>query len=265
MSIDDLAYSVPSTVLATLVVGITVLLSVLGLVIVRRLVPIERLKANHDLADPVLSVIGGLYAVLLAFVVFTVWEQYQDLLTNIRQEAAVVVDVHRDTLAYPPEFRTAAQAQIGEYVSAVIEDEWEKLGRREDSVRTETALADLSLLYASYEPQTNGQTNVHAQTLSLLSTLSDLHQVRVIQSRSDLPSVLWTVLFVGSFATIASSYFFGLDSLRAHAALTAVLAANIALIIFVIIAMDFPFRGDVRITSEPFVRAQQTMTTLRAP
>ena len=41
--------------------------------------------------------------------------------------------------------------------------------------------------------------------------------------------------------------------------MTGILAASIALVILLIVAFDYPFRGDVRITPEPFERVLGSM------
>ena len=58
-----------------MVVVITVSLSVLGLIVTRRIVPQERLEKVSAASEPVFTLAGVLYAVLVAFVVVVVWEQ----------------------------------------------------------------------------------------------------------------------------------------------------------------------------------------------
>jgi hypothetical protein len=66
----------PLSVLALLVVGLPVLLAVVVLLLVRSRVPHPRLQPHHDGAGYIYSGLAVLYAVLLAFVVIIVWEQF---------------------------------------------------------------------------------------------------------------------------------------------------------------------------------------------
>jgi hypothetical protein len=52
--------------------------AVLGLRAVRALVPPARLAPSNDVVGNYLQTLGGIYAVLLAFVVFVVWQQFND-------------------------------------------------------------------------------------------------------------------------------------------------------------------------------------------
>jgi len=43
-----------------------------------------------------------------------------------------------------------------------------------------------------------------------------------------------------------------MEDVKAHVAMIALLALSIALILFTIMLLDFPFTGDISISSEPF-------------
>ncbi|MDD5568526.1 MAG: hypothetical protein PHY88_04915, partial [Candidatus Omnitrophica bacterium] len=60
---------VPFFVLGLAVVGGAVGLTLLGLFVVRHFIPHNKLRLHHDVADPLLGVMGAVYSVLLAFVV----------------------------------------------------------------------------------------------------------------------------------------------------------------------------------------------------
>ena len=57
-------------------------LSVLGLYIVRRLVPFEALKKNHEVAGFTFGVLGAFYGLLLAFVIVAAWERFDRASAN---------------------------------------------------------------------------------------------------------------------------------------------------------------------------------------
>ena len=50
--------------------------SILGLYAVRRLVPVENLKQNHEVAGFTFGVIGAFYGLLLAFVIVAAWQRF---------------------------------------------------------------------------------------------------------------------------------------------------------------------------------------------
>jgi hypothetical protein len=54
-----------------------VLVAVVGLLVVQRLVPSDRREGQNDVAGFFYAVLGVAYAVLLAFVVIAVWQDYE--------------------------------------------------------------------------------------------------------------------------------------------------------------------------------------------
>src|SRR5688572_13514221 len=72
-----------------------VIAALLGLTIVRRTVPHDRLARHTDIAGYVYAVIGVIYAVILAQVVIAAWEQYRDARAVADDEANAVLNLAR--------------------------------------------------------------------------------------------------------------------------------------------------------------------------
>ena len=79
--------------LGLLVVGLSIVLSWFGLRTVRRFVPIDVLQSHHEVAGFMIGVLGAIYAVLLAFVVVALWNQYQEARSAVEQEANQLSDL----------------------------------------------------------------------------------------------------------------------------------------------------------------------------
>ena len=65
-----------------LTVFVPVLVAVVGLVLVQRLVPPDRREEQNNVAGFIYAVLGVAYAVLLAFVLIAVWQDYKTAQTN---------------------------------------------------------------------------------------------------------------------------------------------------------------------------------------
>ena len=64
---------------------------------------------------------------------------------------------------------------------------------------------------------------------------------------STVPAALWSVVLVGALLAIAGSYVFSIESVGAHAVMTALLSAMIGLLVFFIAVTDRPYRGTMGI------------------
>jgi hypothetical protein len=68
-----------------------------------------------------------------------------------------------------------------------------------------------------------------------------------------VPGVLWFVLFGGAIVTVGFTLFFGAENLRVQAMMTGILAFLIFSGLHVIIAIDHPFAGSVKVQPEALV------------
>ena len=72
--LDSYSVALQATVVAFGFAGITIA----GLFIVRRLVPWETLRENHEVAGFTFGVVGAFYGVVLAFVIVAAWQRYEN-------------------------------------------------------------------------------------------------------------------------------------------------------------------------------------------
>lgn len=98
--------------------------AVASLLVVRRLVDHSALAKHNDVGGVMFSIVGTIYAVVLAFVVVVTWEALGDADERAAQEAGVLGDVIRDARLFPDPERTELQAVLLEYTNAVIDEEW---------------------------------------------------------------------------------------------------------------------------------------------
>ncbi len=62
-----------------------------------------------------------------------------------------------------------------------------------------------------------------------------------------MPDVLWLVLFGGAVVTVIFTFFFGTQNLRAQTMMTGLLALLIFSELLIIVAVDRPFTGTVKV------------------
>jgi hypothetical protein len=152
-------------------------------------------------------------------------------------EAGAAVEIHRLAEQFPEPKRDQIRELAWSYIQVVVDEEWPLMRDGQVSPRAE-ALA--------YE----------------LDRFTDLHkdrQVRLLNVRQGLPTILWVVLVMLATITILFSYFLGMENRRIHMLAVAALAAGIAFIISTIVGLDDPFGGDLRVGPDAFESALNTM------
>jgi hypothetical protein len=227
-------------------------LSVAGLLLVRHFIHHSKLKAHHDVADPILGAVAGVYAVLLAFVVITVWQGFDKSNSNVEQEANYLADIYRDAEAFSPDFRAKVQETLREYRQAIIKYEWKTMQKGEMSPEVEKLMRDVWSLYTTYQPKNSTEQSFFDESVRKLNSFRELRRQRIMDARTGIHPLLWFVLIMGAMAIISFTFLFGTENLKAHIVMVALLSIVISLILFTILSLDFPFTGSVIISPEPF-------------
>jgi hypothetical protein len=116
--------TIPLWTLILILLAVFELYSVGLMLLARRRLGFDRLKLNNEVAGFKFSVIGVLYAVLLAFVVIAVWENYNATESAIRNEAKAAGDMAQLSYALPESQGEEMRRLLDGYVKEVQQSEW---------------------------------------------------------------------------------------------------------------------------------------------
>ncbi len=251
---QNLLSFLPTPLFGALMILVGAGLSFGGVYLVHHFVPAEKLKDNNDVAGFIYSMLGVMYAVLLAFIVVVVWEQYRDVGQAVEQEADTLQSLVRLSQGLPDPTGQSLRNEVRRYAGLVINVEWDAMARGRPN---EPAGGTLNILWQSardINPQNEKENMLYSQVLDRLQDLNTSRRLRLVASRTNIPGVMWVLLIVGGIMTVGFTFFFGATHARLHALMTAMLAASIAFILFLILSLDAPFAGTFRVSPEPFAR-----------
>jgi hypothetical protein len=229
-----------------------VLVAVVGLLVVQRLVPSDRREGQNDVAGFFYAVLGVAYAVLLAFVVIAVWQDYETAQTNVESEAHELAGVYFLASRLPEPQRTRLQDLARTYARIVVEEEWPMMERGQTSPRADSLVSQLRSKILGFDPRTKGEQVLYESGLSQLHDAADARRSRLLEVREGIPRLLWVVLVLGGVITVSFTYLFGLKSNLAHALMVAALTLLICGILYTIGEFNNPFSGIVEIGPDAF-------------
>jgi hypothetical protein len=245
-----LIVDIPPVFLCTIIIFISVVFSVAGILITRCFLSHQKRKIHNDVAGPIFATVGGIYAVLLAFVVVIIWQAFDRAYINAEDEANCLGDLYSVSIAFPEGQRTRVRNLLEDYRNVVINEEWPLLGESKKSERVNEILSGIWRFYAGYEPENITEEIFLRESVSILNKLTDLRKMRIVDSSIGINRVLWFTLILGGVITIIFSFLFGTENHGVQMFMTVLLAVLIGLIIFTILQMDYPFSGHLGI--KPF-------------
>lgn len=242
--------SLPTTAAAIVIVGGFVVLSLVVGYIVARFTSDEIRKAHNDLAGFILAVIGVIYAVLLAFIAIGVWERFEVARERTYDEAAALSTIYRDSEAFPQGERL--RHEVRDYTESVINVEWPKMHSGEEFRLPSPLLERTAGTIRSFQVTSMRLQNIQAQMLSAIdSALADRDARLTVDSRG-INGIIWWVLLIGAVVTIGFTYLFSFQRTIMQAVMVGSLSLLIGLVIFLTIALDYPYRGSISVQPEAF-------------
>ena len=250
--VQQLVNALPAWLLCIIITSAYIALSVAGLLIIRKIYPHHKSKPHNDVAGFIFATLGVMYAVLLAFTVVIAWQDYDKANEITSNEANCLASLYRDSSSFAPELRVQLKSELVTYVHAIVHDEWHTMATGRRSPAVQASQEKLWSFYAGLDPQNEAQKIFLAESVKKMNQAGELRRQRILYASSGVHPILYFVLFVGSFITILFAMLFGTENLIPHLVMTVLLAAMIGMIIFTILAMDYPFTGTISIKPDVF-------------
>jgi len=234
------------------VVGFLAISIVLGN-FVARLIPAAVREQHNELAGFILAVVGVIYAVLLAFVAIGVWERFEQAEVRTYEEATSLTIVYRDAGSFSN--GGTLRAALRDYVRDVIADEWPKMQRGERSLSGRLVLESVDRDVRNVNADTPEKVNVQARMLDAMDQALEARDARMSEEATGINGVMWVILIAGAFVTVGFTYLFGFRQTLMQQLMIGALSVLIALVLFLIVALDYPFRGGLTVGPEAFENA----------
>lgn len=236
------------------IIAVLCLFAVLGLLFVRRRV-LPRLSvvgADSEFTGAMLQSVMVFYGLAVALIAVTVFETYSDTTKVVTEEATALNALYRDVTSYPEPFRTELQHGLRDYTDQVINQAWPLQRKGKIPSAGIEHITRFQVLLTKFEPATEGQKILHAETLRAYNELILARRMRLDAVGTGLPMVMWAVILIGAFIGLSASFFFKVADARLHVIEVLLLAVFIGLIIFMILTLDRPFRGSLGIPPDPY-------------
>jgi hypothetical protein len=233
----------------TFFVAGVVALSCLGLALVRRFLPPQRLRPSNGPVGFLFTTTGGIYAVVLAFLVIVVWQSFTEAGRVVLTEIDALTDIAQNARVFTRPQEERIRGEILAYNRDMVDEEWPAMQHGSSSPRAESEAADIASEISNLTPRNGREIAVRGRLLQLTQAFLNARRDRLVRNRTGIAPILWVTMFAGAAITIVFAYLFGVQHAGLHYVLVSLLAATIALMLVLIIEVDFPFRGEVSVHS----------------
>jgi hypothetical protein len=241
------------------IVVLTVAASLLFMWGLNRLWPWDKRHAHNDLIGWQLSILGTTYAVILGFMLFTVWTDFGAAEVNADNEANSLANIYRLADGLPEQQGGQMKMLARYYADTVINKDWREMAADLTPEASRKIDQDMWKTLMSVKTASSAELLAEDHSISELSEMSEHRRVRLLQNAFRLPTVLWCVLIIGGMVTIASASMFGSANTLLHTLQVFAFSLLVALALVAIADIDRPFQGSVHVDSYAFERARKNM------
>jgi hypothetical protein len=235
------------------------IIAITGTVLVRRSFSLDKLRTNNEVAGFKFAAVGVLYAVLLAFAVVVVWEKFDESENFVAEEAGAAATIYRLADGVGTDSGAALRKGLNGYINAAIDKDWPAMEQGRASPIVTEALSGLYKVALKFTPGNERDRVLLAEILHQLDLLTQARRARLVMAAGIVPGVLWMVLFGGAVLTVGFTLFFGTQNLRAQTLMTGMLTLLIFSGLLVIVEIDHPFAGTVRVMPEALTTVMEDL------
>jgi hypothetical protein len=243
------------------VVGAAAIGALIGY-LVRRFGGAEGREENNGAAGQAFTVVGGLHAVLVAFVLISQFDLVSSARDSSATEANSLVAATWAADSLPDPVKTQMHQLSQAYADTVSNKEWPKMRDGLEVPNTGWAQLDqMRKLVAQAQTEDDWQADQKTEAANQLGQVYQARQARLTAATSGaVEGVVWFALILGTLISVALVNLFGGTQLRAHIIIVSIMAGTITLLLFAIYQLQNPYGGGAQLDPDAFTSARARLT-----
>ena len=259
-------YDYPNWAMALLATIVFAVLATIGLLAARRwLHPwLHRAPGTNDMIGFANGSFSMLYGLLLGLLAVAAYQGFSVTSDLTLAEANTLAALHGSVGALPDPTGTDLREDLRQYTRELIDVSWPLQRHGVVPTGTSPLIARFLDHLHHFEPATMREQNLQSESLTLANDLVQIRRTRLNSVDGGIPDMLWWVVITGAVVNIALLWMLDMPR-RTHVILTVLVSGFLGLVIFLIAAMDHPFRGDVSVGPEALESVYQSLMVPRPP
>jgi hypothetical protein len=204
--------------------------------------------------NTLILLLGSIYAVMYAFVIYVIWGQFTDVEKFVMRECYSLDELLRFSRYVNADSSRAIRRSLAEYSQAVLESEWQALGKREKDPTTENCFITLMTVVIRTAPASPEEATIQQRLIDIAREAGEHRDERITKSLTRIPPTLMGFVNAISAALLVLVFVYPFHHPFAGAACFALVATVLIFANIVMTDLDNPFNGVYNVSSEPFSR-----------
>ena len=202
--------------------------------------------------NTLILLIGSIYAVTFAFVIYVIWGQFTDVENFMMRECKSLNELLRFAEFVNPDARRSLRRALGEYVQRVVKSEWVALGQRRRDKSTEQAFSELLDKVLHLTPADAVEAAVHQRLIDIARQAGEHRDERLTKSLTQIPATLIHLVHTMEIGLLVLVFFYPFHAWVAGLFCFLLLGIILFLANLVMTDTDNPFQGVYNVSPKPF-------------
>ena len=202
--------------------------------------------------NTLIQLIGGIYAVLLAFTIFVIWGQFTEVDNCVIRECNSIDDLLRLTDFHNRDGRAEIRKAVAAYTRHVLRYEWPALSDGNKDPRADEVFRHFVNVVVEAAPRSEAEQFPYAHLFALVQKISERRDERVAKSLTRIPPTLAGLVNTIAGILLLLIFVYPFHYAVAGACCFSLVAAVLFLANFVMTDTDNPLKGAWNVSPRPF-------------
>lgn len=217
-------------------------------------------KTNDVLAF-IGQIVGVSYGILVGLTAIACWDNFEEVQGIISKETTEISVFHRLSQSLDEGTGNKIRNLDIKYLDQVANSDWPSHAVGSSCDSSLLTLNEIFKNLATYEPLTKSDGIVFSKMLDTFNRIAEMRQERINQALDlAVPEVFWVVVLIGGYLTQVMILFVDIPSLITKHLMMAIFSVMMGMMYFLIAAIDNPFKGEVHVSSEPYIQLKRALS-----
>lgn len=215
-------------------------------------------RRANEMVGFILSSYSVFYGILVGLIAVAAYQNFASVEDAMTKEASSLSALYRDLNGYPQPIRGRLQDGLRSYTRNELDRGWPEMQKGLAPTEGTALIQEFIYDILAFEPAGTRDAIIHAETLRQLNDFMNLRRSRLNSSTVGIPAVLWWVVGLGALISVVLVAMLDME-IHVHLILGGAFAVFLGLSIFLIAALDNPFRGEVSVQPEAMRQVYETL------
>jgi Protein of unknown function (DUF4239) len=247
-------YDLPNSVFFLITITVFITFSLLGsFLFSEKLEKKLNLKAEHN---QIVSIFIGLasvfYGITLGLIAVGTFDNFNAVEDKVNNESSALAALYQDVSFLQNPENEKLKTILKQYTKYVITKAWPLQKKGIVPTGGTQIVNTFQSQLVSYIPQSEKDKIILSEILDQYNVFLENRRLRLNAVNSSLPATIWLVLFLGAMINIVLTWFLVINNKKLDILVNVLTGLLLGSLIFLIAAMDNPFRGEYCVTADSF-------------